>query len=168
MLPRDEFNRRSFVDENALMVGLVRREFRDSQSISDYAEELADFGVDQWVWLNMLAPTFCLPLSCSKRLSFPPISLKPLVFLVPNFLLFLLSKVPNPLTENFPFPISHPKLLSPPSHSDILAFSPHTHTRTERVSWCGWKLPSLELDWRCTPRTTRQSYLPSRGLRRHL
>ena len=49
MLPRDEFNRRSFVDENALMVGLVRREFRDSQSISDYAEELADFGVDQWV-----------------------------------------------------------------------------------------------------------------------
>ncbi|CAI8038880.1 Glycosylphosphatidylinositol anchor attachment 1 protein [Geodia barretti] len=55
MLPRDEFNRRSFVDENALMVGLVRREFRDSQSISDYAEELADFGVDQeglMVWLE--------------------------------------------------------------------------------------------------------------------
>jgi glycosylphosphatidylinositol transamidase len=55
MLPRDEFNRRSFVDENALMVGLVRREFRDSQSISDFAEELADFRDDQeglMVWLE--------------------------------------------------------------------------------------------------------------------
>lgn len=52
-LPRDELNHRSFIDENALMVGLVRREFSDSQSISDYAEELADFQDDQWVWLNI-------------------------------------------------------------------------------------------------------------------
>ena len=49
LLPRDEFNHRSFIDENALMVGLVRREFRDKQSISNYAQELADFQDDEWV-----------------------------------------------------------------------------------------------------------------------
>ena len=51
-----------------------------------------------------------------------------------------LSKVPNPLTGNFPFPISHPKLLSPPCHSDILSFSPHTHTHnhTHREGLMVW------------------------------
>ena len=39
-LPRDEFNHRSFIDENALMVGLVRREFSDPNSISRYSRQL--------------------------------------------------------------------------------------------------------------------------------
>lgn len=39
-LPRDEFNHRSFIDENALMVGLVRREFSNPDSISSYSREL--------------------------------------------------------------------------------------------------------------------------------
>ena len=57
LLPRDDFNHRSFIDENALMAGLVRREFSDSQSISDYAEQLAGFHDDQWVWPNVAMDT---------------------------------------------------------------------------------------------------------------
>ena len=40
MLPKDEFNRKSFFDENALMVGLARREFRNQNSIGAFAKEL--------------------------------------------------------------------------------------------------------------------------------
>jgi len=39
-LPRDEFNHRSFIDENALMVGLVRREFSNPDSISSYSRDM--------------------------------------------------------------------------------------------------------------------------------
>ena len=41
-LPRNEFSYRSFIDENALMAGLVKREFSASQIISDYAAQLED------------------------------------------------------------------------------------------------------------------------------
>lgn len=49
-LPRDEFNHRSFIDENALMAGLVKREFTSSQAISDLAAELEEVYNDRWVW----------------------------------------------------------------------------------------------------------------------
>lgn len=49
-LPRDELNHRSFIDENALMTGLVRREFNDANSISHYAEQLEPVYDDRWVW----------------------------------------------------------------------------------------------------------------------
>ena len=41
-LPRDEFNHRSFIDENALMAGLVKREFSNPDSISAFAEQMKD------------------------------------------------------------------------------------------------------------------------------
>ena len=46
-LPRDEFNHRSFIDENALMTGLVRREFSDPYAISNYAKQLEDVYEDR-------------------------------------------------------------------------------------------------------------------------
>lgn len=46
-LPRDEFNHRSFIDENALMTGLVRREFSDPYVISNLAKQLEDVYEDR-------------------------------------------------------------------------------------------------------------------------
>ena len=42
MLPSDHLNRKNFFDENALMAGLVRREFGDQESILAYANELRE------------------------------------------------------------------------------------------------------------------------------
>ena len=36
MLPNENFNRKNFFDENALMAGLVKREFEDQKSIVEY------------------------------------------------------------------------------------------------------------------------------------
>lgn len=41
-LPRDEFNHRSFIDENALMAGLVKREFSDPNSIPTFTEQMEE------------------------------------------------------------------------------------------------------------------------------
>ena len=46
-LPRDELNHRSFIDENALMTGLVKREFNSPQTISNYANQLETVYHDQ-------------------------------------------------------------------------------------------------------------------------
>ena len=40
MLPNEELCRKSFFDENALMAGLVRREFSDRRSISRFSDEM--------------------------------------------------------------------------------------------------------------------------------
>ena len=40
MLSNDKFNRKNFLDENALMAGLVKREFVDSGSIREFASRL--------------------------------------------------------------------------------------------------------------------------------
>lgn len=40
MLPNENFNRKNFIDENALMAGLVKREFEDLKSIVEYATRL--------------------------------------------------------------------------------------------------------------------------------
>ena len=40
MLPNDNFNRKNFFDENALMAGLVKREFMDSASIANFVSRL--------------------------------------------------------------------------------------------------------------------------------
>ena len=39
-LPNEDFSRRMFFDENALMAGLVRREFTDQSSIRKFAKEI--------------------------------------------------------------------------------------------------------------------------------
>ena len=49
-LPRNEFNHRSFIDENALMAGLVKREFSASHLISDYTTQLEDVYDDRCMW----------------------------------------------------------------------------------------------------------------------
>jgi hypothetical protein len=40
MLPNSNFNRKNFFDENALMAGLVKREFMDTKSISGFVSQL--------------------------------------------------------------------------------------------------------------------------------
>lgn len=40
MLPNESFNRKNFFDENALMAGLVKREFNDLRLITEYAAKL--------------------------------------------------------------------------------------------------------------------------------
>lgn len=40
MLPSDNFNRKNYFDENALMAGLVKRDFMDSASIADFVSRL--------------------------------------------------------------------------------------------------------------------------------
>ena len=40
LLPNDKFNRKNFIDENALMAGLVRREFSDIGAMARYASQL--------------------------------------------------------------------------------------------------------------------------------
>ena len=49
-LPRDELNHRSFIDENALMTGLVKREFSSPQTITNYVNELETIYDHRWVW----------------------------------------------------------------------------------------------------------------------
>lgn len=71
-LPRDELNHRSFIDENALMTGLVRREFNDANSLSHYAEQLEPVYDDRWVWspghLKMLSLLLRLPIKSQNSL----------------------------------------------------------------------------------------------------
>jgi len=40
LLSNQNFSRKNFIDENALMAGLVRREFADMASIKEYAKHL--------------------------------------------------------------------------------------------------------------------------------
>lgn len=47
MLPNDKFNRRNFFDENALMTGLVKREFMDAGSIREIANRLKSAASDE-------------------------------------------------------------------------------------------------------------------------
>lgn len=47
-LTSDEMSRRGYFDENALMTGLVRREFTDQKSISKHAEEIKQLGPDRY------------------------------------------------------------------------------------------------------------------------
>ena len=47
MLSKDSFNRKNFFDENALMAGLVKREFTDLLSINEYAKQLKKHGGDE-------------------------------------------------------------------------------------------------------------------------
>ena len=50
MLPNEELNRKAFFDENALMTGLVKREFRSQKSITNLASELHDIADGRSVW----------------------------------------------------------------------------------------------------------------------
>ena len=45
MLPKDGFNRKSFFDENALMTGLAKREFRSPNSIGSFAKEFQNVNI---------------------------------------------------------------------------------------------------------------------------
>lgn len=47
MLPNDSFNRKNFFDENALMAGLVKREFMDSASIVEFSNRLKPVASDE-------------------------------------------------------------------------------------------------------------------------
>lgn len=47
MLPNEKFSRRNFFDENALMAGLVKREFTDSGSLADFASKLKAVASDE-------------------------------------------------------------------------------------------------------------------------
>ena len=47
MLPNEQVNRKNFFDENALMAGLVKREFEDVRSISEYANRLKKVASDE-------------------------------------------------------------------------------------------------------------------------
>ena len=47
MLPNEQVNRKNFFDENALMAGLVKREFENVRSISEYANRLKKVASDE-------------------------------------------------------------------------------------------------------------------------
>ena len=47
MLPHESLNRSNFFDENALMAGLVKREFTDLTSIKHYAAKLRNVAHDE-------------------------------------------------------------------------------------------------------------------------
>ncbi len=47
MLPNEKFSRRNFFDENALMAGLVKREFTDLGSLADFASKLKAVASDE-------------------------------------------------------------------------------------------------------------------------
>ncbi len=47
MLPSENLNRRNYFDENALMTGLVKREFGDAESIMAYARMLKTVATDE-------------------------------------------------------------------------------------------------------------------------
>ena len=47
-LTSDEMSRRGYFDENALMTGLVRREFSDQRSIAKHADDIKKLGGDRY------------------------------------------------------------------------------------------------------------------------
>ena len=47
MLPNDKFKRKNFFDENALMTGLVKREFMNAGSIQETANRLKSAASDE-------------------------------------------------------------------------------------------------------------------------
>ncbi len=46
-LPRRDLSHKAFFDENALLAGVVRREFADPNTIAKYAENIGNFGSDE-------------------------------------------------------------------------------------------------------------------------
>lgn len=48
MLPNEELSRKSFFDENALMAGLVRREFSNARAISRFADKMKNLPSNEY------------------------------------------------------------------------------------------------------------------------
>ena len=46
-LPRRDLSHKAFFDENALLAGVVRREFADPNTIAKHAENIGTFGNDE-------------------------------------------------------------------------------------------------------------------------
>ena len=61
-LPNEDYSRRMFFDENALMAGLVRREFADQDSIRKFAEEIRNAEDEPYVWFAVPRVVVCTSL----------------------------------------------------------------------------------------------------------
>ena len=57
-LTSDEMSRKGYFDENALMTGMVRREFSNQRSIGKHAEDIKQLGDDRYVHMASYVHTY--------------------------------------------------------------------------------------------------------------
>ncbi|XP_064398574.1 glycosylphosphatidylinositol anchor attachment 1 protein-like [Halichondria panicea] len=79
-LPRRDLSHKAFFDENALLAGVVRREFADPNTIAKYAENIGNFGSDEFGLVQWLEGEFIhLGLEAyTQNYSFiPPVTVQP-------------------------------------------------------------------------------------------